>query len=98
MSDSYIFERRRIFRRRNPWWDELFQMLNHRYTARLPTVVTTPQTLANLSLDDLGERIASLLGDPTMCSEVQLPGAPQKPAQGSPPTESEPNTRRRRRI
>jgi DNA replication protein DnaC len=85
------------FRRRNPWWDELFQMLNHRYTARLPTVVTTPQTLANLSLDDLGERIASLLGDPTMCSEVQLPGAPQKTAPGS-PAEGEPNPRRRRRI
>ena len=62
------------FRRRNPWWDELFQILNHRYTARLPTVVTTPQTLANLSLDELGERIASLLGDPTVCSEMRLPG------------------------
>ena len=85
------------FRRRNPWWDELFQMLNHRYTARLPTVVTTPQTLANLSLDDLGERIASLLGDPTMCSEVQLPGAPQKTTSGS-PAEGEPNPRRRKRI
>ena len=50
------------FRRRNPWWDELYQILSHRYTARLPTVVTTPQTLANLSLDELGERIASLAG------------------------------------
>jgi DNA replication protein DnaC len=84
------------FRRRNPWWDELYQILNHRYTARLPTLVTTPQTLANLSLDELGERIASLLGDPTVCSEMRLPGAPQKPVNPSP--ESEPTPRRRRRL
>ena len=85
------------FRRRNPWWDELFQILNHRYTARLPTVVTTPQTLANLSLDELGERIASLLGDPTVCSEMRLPGAPQKRRAGDARRESETGTRRRRR-
>jgi DNA replication protein DnaC len=86
------------FRRRNPWWDELYQMLNHRYTARLPTLVTTPQTLANLSLDELGERIASLLGDATVCSEMRLPGAPQKPRPASPPPEGEPTPRRRRRL
>ncbi len=85
------------FRRRNPWWDELYQMLSHRFTARLPTVVTTPQTLANLSLDELGERIASLLGDPTVCSEMRLPGAPQKSAPAGPQAESEPPSRRRRR-
>ena len=86
------------FRRRNPWWDELYQILSHRYTARLPTLVTTPQTLANLSLDELGERIASLLGDPTVCSEMRLPGAPQKAVPASPPPESEPGPRRRRRV
>ena len=86
------------FRRRNPWWDELYQILSHRYTARLPTVVTTSQTLANLSLDELGERIASLLSDPTVCSEVQLPGAPQKASPASPTPEPESTPRRRRRV
>ncbi len=82
------------FRRRNPWWEELFQILNHRYTARLPTIVTTQQTLANLSLDELGERIASLLADPTLCSEMALPGAPKKE---SPPVPEPPADRGRRR-
>ncbi len=85
------------FRRRNPWWDELYQILNHRYTTRLPTLVTTPQTLANLSLDELGERIASLLGDPTVCSEMRLPGAPQNTPPASPLPESEAGHKRRRR-
>ncbi len=66
------------FRRRNPWWEELYQILNHRHTARLPTVITTPLTLANLSLDELGERLASLLGDPAVCSEIHLPGPPEQ--------------------
>lgn len=86
------------FRRRNPWWDELFQILNHRYTARLPTLVTTPQTLANLSLDELGERIASLLGDPTVCSEMRLPGAPQRSAAGGVSEVDGARSRRRRRA
>ena len=86
------------FRRRNPWWDELYQILSHRHTARLPTLVTTPQTLMNLSLDELGERIASLLGDPTVCSEMRLPGAPQKATSASPAPEGEPGPRRRRRA
>jgi DNA replication protein DnaC len=62
-------------RRRNPYWDELYDILSHRYDRRLPTVVTTSQTLANLSLDETGERLASLLGDPAFCSEVHLPEA-----------------------
>jgi DNA replication protein DnaC len=88
------------FRRRSPWWEELFQIMNHRYTARLPTVVTTPQTLANLSLDELGERLASLLGDPTVCSEVSLPGPLQRskpaPEAGEPPTDMLRARRKRR--
>jgi len=89
------------FRRHNPWWDELYQILNHRYTARLPTVVTTSQTLANLSLDELGERLASLLGDPAVCSEVRLPGPVQPGAgasgpKGSPSDETPPRRTRKK--
>lgn len=86
------------FRRHNPWWDELYQILSHRYTARLPTILTTSQTLANLSLDELGERIASLLSDPTVCSEVQLPGAPQRVPPASPAPEKDAPQRRKKRI
>ena len=69
------------FRRGNPFWEETVQILNHRYTARLPTVVTTSQTLANLSLDELGERLATMLGDAAVCSEIHLPG-PVQPGAG----------------
>ncbi len=42
-----------------PWAAEkLFQILNHRYNARLPTVFTT-----NHSLEDLDERLRSRLGE-----------------------------------
>ncbi len=84
--------------RRNPWWEDIFRILKHRHTAQLPTVVTTLQALANLSLDELGERIASLLGDPSVCSEVRLPGASQKPrpANDVPSPEDEPPRRRKR--
>jgi len=41
------------------WAEEkLFQILNHRYIARLPTVITT-----NLSLDDLDPQLSSRLAD-----------------------------------
>ena len=43
--------------------DRLFQLLNYRHTARLPTVITTA-----LSLDDLGERLASRLVDHAVCT------------------------------
>jgi DNA replication protein DnaC len=74
------------YRRPHPWWEELHQVLSYRHTRRLPTVITTSQTLANLSLDELGERLAGLLGDPSICSEVRLPG-PAQP-KGSPAEES----------
>lgn len=42
-----------------PWAEEkLFQLVNHRYNHRLPTVITT-----NQSLDELDERLASRLAD-----------------------------------
>jgi DNA replication protein DnaC len=63
------------YRGGNPWWEELYQILSFRFSARLPTVITTSQTLANISLDDRGERLASLLRDPTVCSEVPVPSS-----------------------
>lgn len=43
-----------------PWAQEkLYQIINHRYNAHLPTVITT-----NLRLDDLDERVRSRLVDP----------------------------------
>lgn len=45
-----------------PWAQEkLFQLLNHRYTARLPTVITT-----NQRIDDLEPRLRSRLHDPDL--------------------------------
>ena len=45
-----------------PWAQEkLFQILNHRYNAQLPTVVTT-----NLSLERLDERLRTRLTDPAI--------------------------------
>lgn len=45
--------------------DRLFQLLDHRHTLRLPTVITTA-----LTLDELGERLASRLVDPAVCSII----------------------------
>ena len=47
--------------------DRLFQLLNFRHTARLPIVITTA-----LSLDALGDRLASRLADPAVCSIIVL--------------------------
>ncbi|MBI5283657.1 MAG: ATP-binding protein [Chloroflexi bacterium] len=59
-----------------PWVrDRLFQLLNYRHTARLPTVITTA-----LSLDDLGERLASRLVDPAVCTVIVL-GEPVRAAE-----------------
>ena len=53
--------------------DRLFQLLNYRHTARLPTVITTA-----LGLDELGERLASRLVDHAVCTAIVL-GEPQRP-------------------
>ncbi len=59
-----------------PWVrDRLFQLLNYRHTARLPTVITTA-----LSLDDLGERLASRLVDPSVCTVIVLGDPPRHEA------------------
>ncbi len=56
-----------------PWAEEkLFQILNHRFNAELPTVVTTD------SLDGLDERLAVRLRDPSVAQicEVERPQLP----------------------
>jgi hypothetical protein len=53
--------------------NELFQLLNPRYLARLPTVITTPNTVNQLLADTGWERLARLLvGDPNFCSVVDI--------------------------
>ncbi len=52
-----------------PWVrDRLFQLINHRYAARLPTVFTASMD----SLQRLEERIASRLNDPSICTEAPI--------------------------
>lgn len=56
-----------------PWVrDRLFQLLNYRHTSRLATVITTA-----LSLDQLGERLASRLVDHAVCTAIVL-GTPAR--------------------
>jgi DNA replication protein DnaC len=51
-----------------PWAQEkLFQLLNHRYITRLPTVITT-----NLRLDDLEPRLRSRLIDPNLVTHYHI--------------------------
>jgi DNA replication protein DnaC len=53
--------------------NELFQLLNPRCLARLPTVITTPNTINSLQRDSGWERLARLLiGDPDFCSVVPI--------------------------
>ena len=67
---------------------ELYQLLNPRYLARLPTVITTPNTIADLQRDAGWERLARLLiGDPNFCSVVpigEFSGEQAPPAQPRP--------------
>lgn len=52
-----------------PWVrDRLFQLLNHRYVARLPTVFTVSRD----SLERLEERILARLYDPNISTEVPI--------------------------
>jgi DNA replication protein DnaC len=51
-----------------PWAEEkLFQILNHRYNARLPTVITSNQTLEDMDL-----RIQSRMVDPDLAVMVTI--------------------------
>jgi DNA replication protein DnaC len=71
-----------------PWVrDRLFQLLNYRHTARLPTVITTA-----LALDDLGERLASRLVDPAACAVIVM-GEPVR-AEAAPRRAARPRARK----
>jgi len=51
-----------------PWAQEkLYQLINHRYNDRLPTVITTC-----LALEDMETRIGSRLADPRLVSVVNI--------------------------
>src|SRR5262249_30320370 len=47
--------------------EKLYQILNHRYMAQLPTVITT-----NHDLDDLEPRIRSRLLDIALCQQIVI--------------------------
>jgi DNA replication protein DnaC len=51
-----------------PWAQEkVFQIINHRYLSRLPTVITT-----NVDLEELDGRIRSRLADPELVTRVHI--------------------------
>jgi DNA replication protein DnaC len=57
-----------------PWAQEkLFQLFNHRYNARLPTVITS-----NLMIDDHDPRLRSRMLDPTLCTVCVLEATPYR--------------------
>ncbi len=63
-----------------PWAEEkLFQLLNYRYNAKLPTVITT-----NLTLDDQDPRVRSRILDPQLSSVLTLEVAPFRLEQAGP--------------
>jgi len=54
-----------------PWAEEkLFQLINHRYNARLPTIVTTSLNRAGMA--DLSSAVASRLGDPRISQVIPM--------------------------
>jgi DNA replication protein DnaC len=66
--------------------NELFQLLNPRYLARLPTVITTPNTINRLMTDTGWERLARLLiGDANFCSVVPIGEFTEASGQQEPP-------------
>ena len=51
-----------------PWAEEkLYQIINHRYTNRLPTIITTNQGLA-----EIDGRISSRLHDPSLVTTIRI--------------------------
>ncbi len=73
---------------------ELYQLLNPRYLARLPTVITTPHTVNRLLTDPGWERLAGLIiGDANFCSPVPIGEfTDQQPA--PPPKAKQPRRRK----
>ena len=61
-----------------PWAQEkLFQVVNHRYNAQLPTVFTT-----NLDLREFDQRVQSRLTDPALARVIYLESGPSAAADG----------------
>ena len=54
--------------------EKLFQILNHRYNYRMPTVITTNQDLRRMD-----ERIRSRLQDTSLCLEVRMDAEDYRP-------------------
>jgi DNA replication protein DnaC len=79
-----------------PWAQEkLFQLLNYRYNAALPTVITT-----NLTLDDQDPRVRSRMLDPHLCdvwglnvSPFRLDAGPVRPPTTPPQRQGPPRGR-----
>ncbi|MPZ49860.1 MAG: AAA family ATPase [Dehalococcoidia bacterium] len=79
--------------------DRLFQLINHRYAARLPTVFT-------VSFDAMGkqleERIMARLNDPGVCVEVPITAPAYRTEMGARPASlrrvSPPGTAQKRRL
>jgi DNA replication protein DnaC len=55
---------------------QLYQLLNSRYLARLPTVISSPNQLNQLLSDDGWMRLAQLFRHPAFCSEVPVGETP----------------------
>jgi DNA replication protein DnaC len=49
--------------------DRLFQLINHRYAARLPTVFTVSE---DSLVRNVEERVLARLNDPGVCTEVPI--------------------------
>jgi DNA replication protein DnaC len=74
-----------------PWAQEkLFQLFNHRYNARLPTVITS-----NLVLDDHDARLRSRMLDPQLCTLYVLETTPYRLQPGKAASPKKPPLRRR---
>ena len=73
--------------------DKLYQLINYRYNARLPTVNTT-----SLSLDEIEDRISSRLVDPrlSLMWYIEAPDYRADRRKTEPPSKSEPRRRQTR--
>lgn len=71
--------------------EKMFQILNHRYMMKLPTVITT-----NVGLEDLGDRLASRMADPELSIPVSIGGPDLRTGRATSPSDGPPQTPRRR--
>lgn len=72
--------------------EKLFQILNHRYMLKLPTVITT-----NVELHELGDRLASRMADWSLSIPVSIGGRDMRTGRENIPTTrgTPPSTRNR---